>query len=362
MVASASIALGSLAFAQAAAPAPAPQNQIDVGLGIYDTDPTGVYSNFEPTATYGQAGKYSPSMNASGKYTFTLPLDSSNTLKFALGDDDWYGFYTGSASNQSGESNQNAGSLTPLVEYLGYGADVTLSAPLYYLSPSDAGGYNELGYAYKETGYLPIGHKTTSTYYPLDSADSLIATINLKAFYKYSFDKTTSITAGAAMLYAYSPTAWPVDFLPKVTVNAFGAQLDLQYDLYNNYNDNAQAYQDQYLEPKLTYDLGFMKLVPGLKVYVSSRISLATNNPAYTVAGSAQPFHDTFVQPGVNYSISVPKVGSFTVDAGWRFAKIDNVGTLGAANSGKYTASSTNANDVAPYDDLRIGAMYTYKF
>lgn len=351
-----------LAFAQTA-----PQNQIDVGAGIYDTDPTGVYKNFEPTSSWGQTAKYSPSANVSAKYTFSLPLDSANTLKFALGDDDWYGFYSGSASNQSGESNQNAGALTPLVEYLGYGADVTLSAPLYYYNPADAGGYNELAYAYKETGYLPIGHSTTAANYPLGSADSLIATLNVKAFYKYSFDKTTSITAGAALLYAMSPTPWLVDVLPKVTVVAYGAQLDLQYDYYSNYNDNAAAgsYYDTYIEPKLTYDFGFLKLVPGLKAYVSSRISLSTTNPAYTTgAGSGDPFHDTFVQPGVNYSIAVPKVGNFVIDAGWRFAKVDNVGTFNAAGTGyaNKVAGNANYNDVVPYDDLRIGAMYTYKF
>ena len=87
------VATAGLAFAQTAAPAPAPQNQLDLGAGYYGTDPTGVYANFEP-ASYGQSGKYSPSANWNVKYTYTLPLDSSNTLKFALGDDGWYGFYT----------------------------------------------------------------------------------------------------------------------------------------------------------------------------------------------------------------------------------------------------------------------------
>lgn len=350
------------AFAQS--PAPAPRNQLDLGAGFYDTDPTGAYANFEP-ASYGQSAKYAPSANWNGKYTYSLPIDASNTLKFALADDGWYGFYTGSGTNQTGESGQNAGMINPMVEYLGYGFDVTLAVPNYYYSPADLGGYDELGYAYKETGYLPISHTITATKNPLSSADALITTINPKVFYKYSFDKTTSITAGATMLYAITPTPWLVDVLPKVTVVAFGFQLDAQYDWYYNWNGGGVANSDDYIEPKLTYDLGFMKLVPGLKAYVSSRISLFTDASKYTVLGTAQPFHDTFVQPGLNYTMAVPSVGSFTIDAGWRFAKIDNAGTLGANNSASYTNNvntNANKNDVVPYDDLRIGITYTAKF
>ena len=282
------VATAGLAFAQTAAPAPAPQNQLDLGAGYYGTDPTGVYANFEP-ASYGQSGKYSPSANWNGKYTYTLPLDSSNTLKFALGDDGWYGFYSGGNSNQGGESGQNVGLITPLAEYLGYGADVTLAVPMYYYNPADAGGYSELKYAYKESGYLPVGPKTSSKNYPLDGADSFIPTINLKAFYKYSFDKTTWVQAGVGVLYAVSPYPWLTDLLPKVSAGAYGAQLDVQLDYYNAYNDN-NAYYDMYLEPKLTYDLGFLNLVPGLKPYVQARIALATTNPAYnTTAAPTSP-------------------------------------------------------------------------
>jgi hypothetical protein len=159
-----------------------------------------------------------------------------------------------------------------------------------------------------------------------------------------------------------SPTPWLTDVLPRVSAGAFGAQLDVQYDYYNCYADSSsKQYVDNYLEPKLTYDLGFMKYVPGLKVYTQARISLSTTNPAYTVAGSSQPFHDTYIQPGINYSISVPKVGSFAIDAGWRFAKVDNVGGIGPGN-GTYTGIGSNANDVAPYSDLRIAVSYSYKF
>src|SRR5208337_2992431 len=257
----------------------------------------------------------------------------------------WYGFYTGSVANKGGESGQNVGLITPLAEYLGYGADITLAVPLYYYNPADAGGFSELKYAYKESGYLPVGPTTTSKNYPLDGADSFIPTINLKAFYKYSFDKTTWVSGGVGVLYAVSPTPWLTDVLPKVSIGAYGAQLDVQYDYYNAYNDN-NAYYDTYLEPKLTYDLGFLKLVPGLKIYTQARISMSTTNPAYTVAGSTQPFHDTYIQPGVNYSISVPKVGSFALDAGWRFTKVDNVGSV---SNGALTGISSNKNDVVPF-------------
>jgi len=355
------VAMTGLAFAQTAAPAPAPQNQLDLGAGVYDTDPTGVYANFQNATTNGQSAKYSPSANWNGKYTFTLPLDGSNTLKFALGDDGWYGFYTGNVSNNAVESGQNVGLITPLAEYLGYGADITLAVPMYYYNPADAGGYSELKYAYKESGYLPVGPKTSSKNYPLDGADSFIPTINLKAFYKYSFDKTTWVQAGVGVLYAVSPTPWLTDLLPKVSAGAYGTQLDVQLDYYNAYNDNSQYY-DMYLEPKLTYDLGFMKLVPGLKPYVQARISLATTNPSYTVAGSSQPFDDTYIQPGLNYSISIPKVGAFVVDAGWRFNKVGQSTSFSGLNNGKYAPNTGYNNDVVPYSDLRIGVTYTYKF
>jgi hypothetical protein len=361
------VALAGFASAQTAAPAP--RNQLDLGGGFYDTDPTGVYSNFQNATTNGQSAKYSPSANWNGKYTYALPLDSDNTLKFSLADDGWYGFYTGGVSNNAVESGQNTGLLTPLVEYLGYGADITLSAPIYYYSPADAGGYSEMKYAYKESGYLPVGPKTNLGTNPLDGSDSVIPTINLKAFYKYNFDKTTWVSAGVGVLYAVSPTPWLTDVLPKVSAGAYGAQLDVQYDYYNGYNGGSNGttqYYDMYLEPKLTYDLGFMKLVPGLKVYGQARIALATTNPNYTTGiGSGDPFHDTYIQPGLNYSVSVPKIGSFAVDAGWRFNKVDNVGTFSGLNNGKYAnnvAGNANVNDVVPYSDLRISISYSYKF
>ncbi len=357
MVAMALIALAGFGFAQAAAPAP--QNQIDLGGGFYGTDITAVYGSFQTIAASGQTAKYSPSANWNGKYTFTLPLDKANTLKFALADDGWYGFYTGTAATAAG-SGQNAGVITPLVEYLGFGADITLTAPIYYYNPADASGYNELKYAYKESSYLPLGPSTAaSNNYPLGSGNSMIPTINLKAFYKYSFDKTTWVSGGVGILYAVSPTPWLTYVLPKVSVGAYGAQLDLQYDYFNAYNNN-NAYYDTYLEPKLTYDLGFTKLVPGLKVYGQGRVSLSTTNTAYnTIAVPNQAFHDSYFQPGLNYSFAVPKVGNFAIDAGWRFAKIDNVGTVSGTG---YTGIASNPKDVAPYSELRVAVSYSYKF
>jgi hypothetical protein len=212
-------------------------------------------------------------------------------------------------------------------------------------------------YAYKESGYLP----TNSANYPA-SSNNVIYTLNLKASYKYSFDKTTWVSAGVGILYAVSPTPWLTDVLPKISAGAYGVQFDVQYDYYNAYADSSSAqYYDTYLEPKLTYDLGFLKLVPGLKPYVQARISMTTTNPAYnTIAAPNQPFHDTYIQPGLNYSISVPKVGSFAIDAGWRFTKVDNVGTVSGV--GTYSGISSNPKDVAPYSDLRIAVSYSYKF
>jgi hypothetical protein len=83
------------------------------------------------------------------------------------------------------------------------------------------------------------------------------------------------------------------------------------------------------------------------------------------VSGSAQPFHNSWLQPGASYSFAVKDVGTFGIDAGWRFNKFDNVGSVGTpAGSGKasYTGVGSNANDVAPYSELRIATTYSVKF
>jgi len=358
-----SVVLAGLAAAAFAQSAPAPQNQIDIGGGYYGTDITGVYNSFQNATTKGQAAKYSPSLNWNGKYTYTLPIDSANTMKFALSDDGWYGLYTGSVSDQAVASGQNTGKIIPAAEWLGYGADVTLSFPIYYFGSADQSGYNELKYAYKESGYLPLGPATKTGNYPLNS-NSAAFTTNLAAVYKYSFDKTTWVSGGFSTLLALSPTPWLTAFQPKVSGGAYGAQLDLQLDDYIAYNNGGDAsYYDLYLEPKLTYDLGFPGWVAGLKPYVSSRISLATTNSSYNPASGAINFHDTYVQPGVAYSYAVPQIGTFSIDAGWRFAKIDNGGSVSSAQNGTYTgATGSNSKDVAPYSELRIALGYTYKF
>jgi hypothetical protein len=378
-------ALAGAAFAQST-----PQNQLDLGFGFYDTDPTGVYKDFQSAATKGAASKFAPTVNQSEKYTYTLPADTS-TYKFALANDTWYGLYNGASTVTGGtpsgtalldtayNGGQYAGKVTPAVEWLGFGADVTLSLPVYYFSPNQ-GGINTLKYAYKEAGYLPIATSSTvSGHYSLNH-DSVIATTQLNAVYKYSFDKTTWVSGGVSGQLSINPVPVLFSVLPKVSAAAFGAQLDVQFDDYNspgNYNAVATAYataselqkgySDFYLEPKLTYDLGFVNLVTGLKAYVSSRIALATTNPLYQgdniAAGKDQKFHDTYVQPGLNYAFAVPGLGGFVLDAGWRFAKIDNVGSVKGSNSGLYTGTDTETTkDVAPYSDLRVALTYTAKY
>jgi|GEM_PF-3443570 hypothetical protein len=367
--------LAAAAFAQSA---PAPQNQIDIGGGYYGTDILGnesmpsiqngitgvngsgttVKNKFDTTSTkYGQGDLYSPSVNWNGRYTFINPVNADNTLKLSIADDGYYGLYTGNVFNAGGEQNQQTGVITPAVEWLGYGMDVTFGMPLYYYNNGDGGGINELKWAYKDASYLPgvSGSGYNSGYYPANTNNS-IATNDIKVFYKYSFDKTTWVSGGFETLTAISPTPWLAAFKPKVSGGAFGTQLDVQFDDYNAYNNGGDAeYYDLYLEPKLTYDFGFLNLVSNLKAYVSSRISLATTNPSYNLGTSAataswQPFHDTYVQPGVNYSYTFPQVGTFSIDAGWRFAKIDN------------SVSSSQVNDINPYSELRIALGYTYKF
>lgn len=361
--------LAAAAFAQTP-PAPAPQNQIDIGGGFYGTDllqseslgstGNGINKNKLNTTSkaFGQSDLYSPSLNWNGRYTFTAPVNADNTLKLSIADDGVYGLYTGNVFNTAGEQGQNAGVVTPAVEWLGYGFDATFSLPVYYYNNGDAGGLNELVWYYKDASYLPgvsgasyvAPGSSSKVNYPANS-NNVISTNDIKLFYKYNFDKTTWVSGGFETLTAISPTPWLAAFKPKVSGAAYGVQLDVQFDDYNGYNNGGDAaYYALYLEPKVTYDLGFLNLVPNLKPYVSSRIALATTNPSYNVAGSTQPFHDTFVQPGLAYSYAVPKVGTFSIDAGWRLAKIDN------------SPSASQVNDINPYSELRIGVGYTYKF
>ena len=50
---------------------------------------------------------------------------------------------------------------------------------------------------------------------------------------------------------------------------------------------------------------------------------------------------------------------TFGVDAGWRFNKVDNVGSVSGTGS---TGIASNPKDVAPYSELRIATTYSLKF
>jgi len=382
--------LAAVAFAQSA---PAPQNQVSGGLGWYDTDAfqnwalnnnsksaTHAGADTNPAANkFGQGDRYSPSLNFNGAYTYTLPLDTADTLKFGLAADWWWGYgYTGNISNDAntlldpatnsnytgskassysasyggGEAGQNAGKIGISGEYLGYGFDATLAVPIYFYNAGDNGGYNEFKYAYSEGAYMPTNDPNYSA-----SGNNVIVGTDLKVAYKYFFEKTTWVGASIDALETLNPTPWFVFAKPAVSGGYAGFQLDVQFDYFNGYYDltkvdagrgNGSAsnsatwnqfgggnYYDTFLEPKLTYDFGNVG-VPGLKAYVASKISLSTNEAQYNATASnytgypytsTQPFLNTSLTPDVSYTFKVVGVGNFTVEGAFKVYRLGDSGS-----------------------------------
>jgi hypothetical protein len=405
------VAIAGLAFAQT----PAPQNQITIGGGWYDTDATNAWTlnnngksatnagaDTNPAANkFGQTDRYSPSFNVNAAYAYTLPIDKANTLKFGLTADWWDGYgytgdvindasthliatsadgYTGSAASSlsssygGGEAGQNAGKVTPMAEYTGFGLDAVLALPLYFYNNGDNGGYNEFKYAYSEGAYMP----TNDPNYPANGNNLLFGT-DLKLVYKYSFAKTTWVSAGVDTLGTITPTPWLVYVKPVVSASFAGAQLDVQYDYFNGYYDlskvdagrgngsaanaatwnqyGADNYYDTFLEPKLTYDFGFLG-VPGLKAYVAAKISLTTNEAQYdpTAAGytgypypNGNAFLNTSLTPDVSYTFTVAGVGTFGIEAACKIYR------LGDSGSDQYV-------DPPTYYEPQLKVSYSLKF
>ena len=406
------VAAASWTFAQTAAPAP--QSQITVGGGWYDTDATGALAlnnngksgtnagaDTNPAANkFGQTDRYSPSFNLNGNYVFTMPLNAANILKFGLGADWWDGYgYTGGVTNDAdtilvggtngytgsnasslsssyggGQSGQNAGKVNLSGEYQGYGFDALLSLPLYYYSAADNGGYNDFKYAYSEAAYMP----TNDPNYPANG-NNLIFGADLKLAYKYSIDKTTWVSVSVDTLATITPTPWLTFVKPDVSAGFAGFQLDLQFDYFNGYYDlskvdagrgngsyanpaswnqyGADNYYDTFLEPKLTYDFGFMG-VKGLKAYVAAKISLATSQAQYNATAanytgypypSGNAFLNTSLTPDVSYTFTVPSVGTFMVEGAFKIYR------LGDSGSDQYVNPPT-------YYEPQLKASYTLKF
>lgn len=335
---------------------PEPQTQITVGTGYYQPDITGVYHNFEPAA-YGQSDRFAPSVNWNGKYSYQVALGPDTTLNASLADDGWYGFYTSQVSNRAGERFQNAGLLTPKVGFAVEGYRLDLSFPMYYYGPATAGGYNQLIYAYKEAANLPIPHANSTD--PKDVPDTgVVFTARLQVTQRFQLDRTTWISVGVGGLLALNPVIWPTYVMPQFSLGFWGIELDNQYDLFQNYNDG-NSFVSTFFEEKLSYDLGYLSFVPGLKPYTLARLSFFTTNPAYIVNGTAQAFHNSYWELGLAYDFPFSG-GTLSVTAGWRFDRFTDVGTANNDNSGTYSDPATNVNDQAPYSELRTSISYTF--
>jgi hypothetical protein len=384
-----------------------PQNQVTVGTGWYDTD---AFNNWQltnnsknssnagadssPAANkFGQSDRYSPSFNFNGAYVYTLRLDTSNTLKFGFSADWWWGYgYTGNIANDAstlldpktnssytgakassfssiyggGEAGQNAGKVGISGEYLGYGFDATLAVPLYFYNAGDNGGYNEFKYAYSEGAYMPTNDPT----YPAGGNNVILGT-DLKIGYKYRFENTTWVGVSIDGLETWNPTPWFVFAKPAVSGAYAGFQLDIQFDYFNGYYDltkndagrggavgngtTSTGYYNQYgggnyfdtfLEPKLSYDFGTLG-VAGLKAFVSSKISLATDEVQYNGSTTAngyqgyiyngtQPFSNTSLTSDVSYAFKLSGMGTFVVEGAFKIYRLGDSGSDQCINPPTY--------------------------
>ncbi|HTH13445.1 MAG TPA: hypothetical protein VMB23_03555 [Spirochaetia bacterium] len=328
--------MATVAFAQS--------NQVDVANLFVASDLTAAYPT--TAAKGGLLSQKNSSNDTTVTYTYTAKLDDQNTVKGGAILDLYVPFVSGT---DTAYQSQYAGYVAPFAQYQGFGVDAKATFPVIFYNPTDtknmASAVNSAA-NYNAFKYGPVLKGSTNTYNPNNTA-VMVANYQ-KVIYKYSFDKSFWVSGGWEADLSVVPTLWVADVIPQVSVAYGPAQLDTKVDFYNTYSDNVSArFTQTYLEPKLTYDLGSVG-VSGLKPYVVGRYSLATTQGSYTNA--SQAWHDSRVQPGVAYTLTVKDVGTFGADASIRFNKIDNDAT---ANKGF---------DASPYGDFRLNVTYSVKF
>lgn len=315
------------------------QSTLEIGAVGYSTDMTGVYGDGENgfASVGNQANKYAPTTQAYINYIYSMKLDPI-ALKLGLYLEDFMGFYQADVAPYA---FQMAGKLEPSGEVIWQGLDIRVSFPLVTFNPTDKSGINELKYAYKSYNY---GY--TSTASP-DYANNYFWVMNYdKITYKFSFDKTTSLTVGAEADTQLVPVQWLLDVKPQVSFVYGPAQLDFKYAIYNN--DSPTPYLDMYLEPKVAVDFTNILGIGVLKAFVASRVSVATTRPASASFDTGKPWNDVSLTPGVSYKFPF----GLYLEGNFKFAKLTS----------DKTNNLPNDKNTEMYFEPQLKVSYTLSF
>jgi hypothetical protein len=313
------------------------QSQVDVAVLTVGADLGGAYPG--TTAKTGLLNSTKNSfVESTVTYTYTAKLDDANTIKAGAIVDLYVPLVSGTDASYT--AGQLAAKLDPFVQYQGFGVDAKFTFPIAFLGSADKAGLNAGVAAY--AAFKPVS--ATGKYAVVTNA---LAVANYeKVMYKYAIDKTTSVAVGYEADFVLVPTVFVADVLPQITAVYGPVQLDAKYSFYFTWADaianvaGTNAAWTNYLEPKLTYDLGSVG-VKGLKAYVGGRYSLGQAS----ATGVSSALVDSRVQPGVSYSTALEGVGTVGGDLSVRVNRIDTNDTTKPSSS-----------------DLRINLTYSQKF
>jgi len=275
---------------------------------------------------------FMPSVDPYLNGSYTLTLDPTTKVKLGLMAEDMTAF--GSSSFVS------VGRAEPYAT-LSLGAlTATASLPLYFI------GYDATNDAkFTEIKYI------FDKYYKGIYLGTLMSSANEPTFlftnyeslaYKFSFDKTTSLTLSATTEIGISP-AYVYDVKPQATIVFGPVQLDLKESIYFADQVAAPSFTDSafatryFTDPKLTFDFSSLG-VKGLKAYLAASLYTANVSAAGTnfygsdtVNGTASKSTyaalGSSVTPGVSFSMA-----PFYFEAAFKYSNYDDTDTDGITN------------------------------
>jgi hypothetical protein len=313
------------------------QSQVDVAILTVGADVGNAYPGSAAKTGLLNSTKNSV-VEPTVTYTYTAKLDDTNTVKAGAILDLFLPLVSGTDASYT--AGQLAGKVDPFVQYQGFGVDAKFTFPIAFAGTADKAGLNAGAGGY--TAFKPV-----SAAGKFAIASNTLAVANYeKVTYKYAIDKTTSVAVGYEADFVLVPTVFLADVLPQISAVYGPVQFDAKYSFYFTWADaiattaGTNAASTNYLEPKLTYDLGSVG-VKGLKAYVAGRASLGQTS----AAGVASALVDSRVQPGVSYSTALEGVGTVGGDLSVRINRIDTNDTTKPSSS-----------------DVRLNLTYSQKF
>jgi hypothetical protein len=319
------ISLAAVLFCAVVALASAAGISIEAGAVGYLFNPTGANQKASPPQPVTSNLGISPDLYVNGSYT--MAIDDATKLKFgALGD-----FVMDSIPATS--SIPLVGRIEPYAD-LSWGAlSARVSFPLYMLGYDNTNDPSQAALKYIMDSYwkgINLG-----TYYNKNDGATFLFTNYENMAYKFTFDKTMSLTVSASTEISFVPAFWIDDVKPQVSFVWNMLQVDLKESFYfsdqgKNPSTGDAAYNLRvYTEPKITYnfaDLG----VKGLKAYLAASLYTYDNYPNLSIdawigntngtkSGSTTAYAvGSSITPGVSYSF-----GPFYAEAAFKFRNFD---------------------------------------